>query len=363
MAFNDLFFTIVVPLLAAVIAALAAHYLASQRGVSQVRRLTRELQGCREQQQALETRMQAERDLAHARSLILLRWQREYLEPLARIREQLRLETALPFDTLRASISPVDVETINHVDAEVSSLRDAHVNVHPDVLVHLGLFAVARGDEAAARSYFETAIRQDGTAQDARANLGILLLRAGDHSGALDQFNALRELAPQRWEGHYGAGLARIAQHSPETAIEALTTSIRLRPEEPRTFCALARAYAATGEMDRAMESVQVALKLNTRHAEARLVLQELLLKAGRFDHVIEECQRFLTRQDDALAHFHLASAYALSGQADLSLQALRRALQLDDRLRSRAGEDQNLLSLHEHRRFRELLEGKPGLF
>lgn len=363
MPFSDIFFTIIVPLLAAVIAGFAGHYLASQRGVSSQRRLSRELDDCRQACDRLETRMREERDVAHARALILLRWQGEFLEPLQRIREVLRWETALPFEPMRAPLSPADEEIITHIDDEMSSLGEARVNLHPEVLVHLGLFAVARGDDAAARATFAEAIRQDATCQDARANLGILLLRAGDHRAAADQFNTLRELAPHRWEGFYGAGLALIALQSTDAAIEALTTAIRLRPEEPRTFCALGRAHAAAGDLERAMESVQVALKLNTRHAEARIILQELLLKAGRFGDVIEECQRFLTRQEEPAVFYHLATAHALSGHTDLAVQALRRALQLDDRLRARAAEDQNLLSLREHRRFRDLIEGKPGLF
>ena len=361
--FSDLFFTIIIPALAAIIAGLGAWWLAGTRGASQVKNVRRRLDEAEAARKEAEEELERQKAIAETRALVLLRWQENYLRPLKRIIEQHRLESTIGFSEPRTRLTPAENRMVAEVAEEIESLLEADVQLLPELLCTQGLLYYSLRKEDHAARYFELALRANSTDQDARANLGAIHVRNRRWDSAIEQFSALAELASSRHDAFFGLGLAYIGAGKAEKAIEALTTAIRLAPEDARTYCELGRACMLNGELQRAIDAVQVALKVDPRGMDAHLMQHELLLRMGEFEEAAKQCERLLKLGDVAAVHYNLARARALLEDADGALEALRKAVQLDDRARFSAKDESAFKPLLENRRFKELLEGKPGLF
>jgi tetratricopeptide (TPR) repeat protein len=86
-------------------------------------------------------------------------------------------------------------------------------------------------------------------------------------------------------------------------------------------------------------------------------ILGNLLTLKGRFHEALQIDKRIVQlRPGDALAHYNLACHYALLKRADLSLQTLRRAVELGYRDFRYMREDHDLDSIRHDPRFRQLL-------
>lgn len=363
MEFSDLFFTVIVPALAAIIAGLGAWWLAGTRGASQVKSVRRRLEEAEAARQEAEEELERQKSIAETRALVLLRWQENYLRPLKQIVKQHRLEETVGFVDPRTKLTPAENRIVAEVAEEVESLLEADVQILPELLRTLGLLYFTLRKEDLAARYFELALRADSMDEDARANLGSIHLRNRNWDSAVEQYKALVEIASNRHDAHFGLGIAHIGGGRAEKAIEALTTAIRLAPEDARTYCELGRACMLNGELQRAIDAVQVALKINPRSMDAHLMQHELLLRMGEFAEAAKQCERLLKLGEVADVYYNLARARALMEDADGAFDALRKAVQLDDRARFRAKGESAFTPLSDKRRFRELLEGKPGLF
>lgn len=363
MEFRDIFFIFVVPFLTAVLVGLAVNFLARMREATRRREMLREFGKIKEDKESLENQLEELRNLAEIRKVLLSRKQEEYLAPLVRLRESLGLESTIGFDRTDTSLSRAEVKQMNSILEEVSQLREAKVEILPETLLNLGLILCAAGRLEEATRIFVEAVEAGATVQDARANLGMIYLRLRKYEDSEREFSSLVEVAPHRFDAHFGLGLSRIELDKPEESINSLSTAIRLKPEYARTYCELGKAYMLSGELERAMESAQVALKLDPGLYEGNILVQQLLIKQGRFEEAIKSCRSFIGSKKDALANYNLASAHALKGDKELALKALRDAISLGDHLRFQAKDDPSFNNISESPRFRELLEGRKGLF
>ena len=363
MEFGDIFFVVFIPLAAAVVVGLTVNYLARTRARTQ-RRLAAERAAELEDRAARHGEEAARlRELADARALLLLRWQEERLGPLERLREGLGLGTFISIDEEPRGLEGDAEARFREIVEELEQFRSVQIPIHTPVALNIGLIHYAAGRREEAVAAFEEVLEGDATSAEARANLGYIFMQLRRFERALEQFQALLELEGHRFEGHFGLGLAAVNLGRFDEGIEALSTAIRLRPEFARTYCELGHAYAETGELERARESAKVALKLDPEMEEGELLLQRISIKAGDFGEAVAACRRSLARGDSRRAFYNLAVAYAMKGDLEAALEALRRAVQLDDQARFAAKDDPAFVPLRESRRFCELLEGRPGLF
>ncbi len=361
--FGDIFFVIIIPLVTAVIVGLGVNYLARTRARTQSRLAAEraaELEDSVARHREEASRL---RELADARALLLRSWQEERLGPLEKLREDLGLDTLITIDEEPRGLDDDAEERFRETVEELEQFRSVQIPIHPPVALNIGLIHYAAGRREEAVASFEEVLEGDATNAEARSNLGYIYLRLRRFERALEQFQALLELEGHRFEGHFGLGLAAVNLGRFDEGIEALSTAIRLRPEFARTYCELGHAYAETGELERARESAKVALKLNPEMEEGELLLQRIRIKAGDFDEAIAACRRSLAKRDSHRAFYNLAVAYAMKDDLEAAIDALRRAVQLDDQTRFAAKDDPAFAPLRDSRRFRELLEGRPGLF
>lgn len=363
MEFREIFFLFVVPLLAAILTGLAVNFLARMRAATSRKEMLKEFEQLKVEKESLENQLEESRNLAETRGRLLSSKQEEYLAPLVELRESLGLEFTIGFDKTESSLSRAEIKQINSILEEVRQLREAQLKIMSEMLLNLGLILCAAGRLEEAIRIFQEAVESEAIAKDVRANLGMICLRLRKYEEAEQEFSTLVELAPHRFDAHFGLGLSLIELEKPEESVTALSTAIRLRPENARTYCELGKAYMLSGELERAMESAQVALKLNPGLYEGNILLQQLLIKQGRFEEAIKACRSYIGGKKDAIANYNLASAHALKGDKELALKALRDAISLADRLRFQAKDDPSFNNIKESPRFRELMEGRVGLF
>jgi tetratricopeptide (TPR) repeat protein len=362
-SFSDIFYLIIIPVLTAIVVGYAVNLYARMRERTRavayqdrIAMLDRALAELRDEAERMRT-------LSDARARMLQLWQMEHLEPIIVLRESLGLGTRIDIGAKPTGIPANAARRFGELQERISQFRSAGVPVASEVAINLGMlhFAARQWDEAI--SLFEEAVEGDATHKEARINLGNLYLRQRRFEDAGAQFQALIELSGNVFEGHLGRGLALIGLGKPDEAIESLSTAIRLRPEYARSYCELGRAYLASGEMERALESAQVALRLDSRMIDGQLLLQEILIKSGNFSEAVEVCRKALQERESPRVLYNLAVAFTMNGELEEALESLRRAFTLDDDIRFSAKDDPALAPLRDSRRFKDLIEGRLGLF
>jgi len=113
----------------------------------------------------------------------------------------------------------------------------------------------------------ETALTLENLVRKDRAatlvNKGILQMRRGDHSEALQSYDAAVKLKPALAEAHINRGACLIFLSRPEDAIKALTRSIELETNHlPDALYNRAIAYERTGQIKEAYKDLKKAQSL-----------------------------------------------------------------------------------------------------
>jgi tetratricopeptide (TPR) repeat protein len=362
MSFNDLFFMIVIPVAAALATAIILNLIWKSRFSALARSFEQRLKQSEERFKKLASTSEQGDDISRVREQILYQWQSDLLELSQALEEELGTPEILQVDVEFVRLKEGD-ENLNRLIKRIDDLKEARVPIQARLSFTIGYFLHRINRMDVAQNYYIDAIKADQTFVEPRFNLARLFLKNSAYDKAVLMFKQLRDLRSNNAEVYYGLGLSLIKLQKYEEGIEALAAAIKLNPENPAAYTELAEAYASNGDLRRAMESIQVALKLKPRFYEARLMQQELLIRAGDFDDVIRECEKYLNQKQDGRVYFNLARAHVLSGDKETGLKALRNAFQLDDSLRFAAKDERAFEDLRENRRFNELVEGHLGLF
>jgi spermidine synthase len=149
------------------------------------------------------------------------------------------------------------------------------------------LFRLGRLDEA--ERHLTDAVRFDPGNADARDNLGRLLAERGRAAQAIEQFREAARLRPDWAAPHAEAAwlLAAAADDRIRNPAEAITLASRAveltERRDPVALDALAAAYAAAGNFDRAVNTAEAALALTSSDDATRARRDRLALyKEGR---------------------------------------------------------------------------------
>lgn len=125
----------------------------------------------------------------------------------------------------------------------------------------------------------------------ARFFLATSLERAGDSESALASYRELIKLAPQKVEGHLGAGvlLTKSSGAKLRDGIEELKLAIALNPDLYETRAALGKALIRDGRPDQAVEHLRVAARLEPNNPEPRYQLALAYKKLGKIAEANDE--------------------------------------------------------------------------
>jgi len=168
----------------------------------------------------------------------------------------------------------------------------------------------------------------DGLLSKGRPSARALLLRStgrimmGDVRSGYDDLRRALEIDPALRQGWLNLAGLEIAEGRFDAAYEALVKARDLDPDAPDNDLNLGAVLALQGELARARDHFDRYLRKEERSAEA---------------------------------HYLVATNYALAGEVALAVLQLRRAFEIDERLRLRARSDDRFLALADPA-FEELL-------
>ena len=164
--------------------------------------------------------------------------------------------------SVRNSLGVHYVQLGRNDDARAQFL--AALELSPDHAVahyNLGLIAILGNRAEEAFTHLNKAIAVKPTYAEAHSNLGVLLDAVGRPDEAFGHYRKALELRPDNAAAL--ANLARLLMRRgrPDQAIDHLERLQRLQPENPVVLGNLAAAYAANGQISRAVRSARDAMQ------------------------------------------------------------------------------------------------------
>jgi adenylate cyclase len=209
------------------------------------------------------------------------------------------------------------------------------------------LVRFTKDDCATARSLFERAAELDPRSAEVYASLAgahyqeiflgwtespaestAEMVRAARTSVALDD--------KYPWAQNY-LGIAYRVSGEPEKAIAVIELAIELNPSLASAYYNLGATLALVGRPDEAIPNFEKAIRLSPHDPGMWLFLNGIALAhtaARRFEEAIHWAQRSLQRRPDwLLAHLVLAGGYAQLDRSEEARSALQEALQLQPAL------------------------------
>src|SRR5262249_55282307 len=152
----------------------------------------------------------------------------------------------------------------------------------------------------------------------------------------------------------------------PEEAARLFEQACRLRPEDYQAPNLLASVYTGLGRPAEAEAADRRAVQLAEKHlqlhpddARALYLGGGALCRLGDPARGLEGAQRALALgQEEPVTLYNVACLYALQGQPEPALDCLEKAVKHGFAHKEWIEHDSDLLSLHSHSRFQELLKG-----
>jgi tetratricopeptide (TPR) repeat protein len=163
---------------------------------------------------------------------------------------------------------------------------------------------------------------------------------AGHYPEAAAQLEALLPYAPNAFEVHELLGLVYAAQSQNTKAVEQLQIAVRLKPNSAAARTNVAASLFGSGKTEEAEEQFRKALELDPQNYDANHNLGELYIQSKRMAEAIpllERAQEIRPSYDNG---YDLALAYFLSGEL---IEARQLAVNLEQM--KNTGELHNLLA------------------
>jgi tetratricopeptide (TPR) repeat protein len=163
----------------------------------------------------------------------------------------------------------------------VAAFREA-CRVAPDDPDALVLLAEALPTATEAKQILEHALEARPAFARAEARLGRVLAALGDLSGAEKSLDAALKIDPQQPDWLAGLGEVYLAKKEPDRAMKAALEALKIVANHGPAKLVEARALAAKGEIDLAVEAFQAAYGLARTTPDALIDATRACLQAGR---------------------------------------------------------------------------------
>lgn len=147
------------------------------------------------------------------------------------------------------------------------------------------------------------------------------------------QLNMWRDVAaksPNKARPQVNLGAALGEQGRMAEAVAALSTAVRLEPDNPDPYVNLGAALASLGRLDEAISALSRAVALEPANADAGNNLGLALILAGRQEEAIPVLVEAVRLDPDfERAWYNLGHGYLLAGRNNEAIAALKRALEI----------------------------------
>ena len=204
--------------------------------------------------------------------------------------------------------------SVNDLPGAVDIARRAYLNDEFDpIILNLVAFSLeSEGDrEGALRVLGESLARAPDDAM-AYANVGHCLVKLARPTHALEAFNAALRIDPALARAHHGAGLALWMRGDFDAGDEAQLRAIRLDPNYPDPYGALAVSLAQHGHHDQSAAMAEKALALNPHEIQSQMLIADRLFAQKKFQDSAGFLQRILA--DPATAPLQQVMLYRKLG-------------------------------------------------
>jgi predicted Zn-dependent protease len=152
----------------------------------------------------------------------------------------------------------------------------------------------------------------------------------GRYEEAASMFEAYSESNPDNAWGHYMLGLSAWKTGDHTRALEAFDAALRLDPNHRKSLLNSARVLLETSRPKDALERVQQALAIEPLSGEGLRLLGRSRHELGDLDQAIDAYQRAIALDDrDVWAMNNLGFIYIQQGRSDAALLPLARAVEL----------------------------------
>ncbi len=204
----------------------------------------------------------------HAEALAAL----ETLPPRWREQARVRLTAAL------CHLANGSADVADAVAAELAARQDAPLRAR----MLRGAIALARHDHDAAQEHFEAVEAAAPELPGLHTRLGTVYLRAGRHDDARRAFERALQLDPDAAVALDGLAETCLAQGEPNAALDHALGAVGLVHHFPRGHLHVGMALAARGDLDRAIQALELAVAQSSGFAEAHRALADAYRRAGR---------------------------------------------------------------------------------
>ncbi len=182
--------------------------------------------------------------------------------------------------------------------------------------------------------------------QDPRLARAQEYLDRGQPQEALDLLEGVLGKGKSSAEALLLRSTGRVMVADLEGGFKDLQRALEIDPTLRQAWLNLAGLEIAEKRYGAAYDALVEARKLDPSAADNGLNLGAVLLMQGEHQRAGEHFKAYLGKEGSADAHFLVASNYALAGHPERALVHLRRAIEIDERLRLRARADSRFLAL-----------------
>ncbi len=218
-------------------------------------------------------------------------------------REALMLDAARPeyHDGLGMALGG-----LGQLQAAIDSLQRAiSIEERPAFAYHLGLLLVQSRDRRKAIRAFESSIRLNRDAWEAKYALSEQCLHVGDSEGAILLLQQVVHERPNLGAARLDLALTWMQlERNDQESIRQLLVAMAIEPNSPAPHLALGELYAARNDHERAIRELRRAVELDAADPEAHYNLALVWRLDGKLDEAEAELRRALElKPRHGLAH------------------------------------------------------------
>lgn len=239
----------------------------------------------------------------------------------------------------RCEHAAMNLANLSHDDPDLAiKLYRRTIETNPNMIegyINLGNFLTSLDRTREARGYYEQALRLD--VQDGRvwASLGDYHVKLRQFDQAIACYSkSIKLRTPLSALTFHNLGIAWQARGDLDKALEAFQSALKVQPQLPETQFNIAVILHRQGELDLAADAYQKTITLNLHDAEAHNNLGNIYYNQNR----IREAERLIRRALElnpelASAHHNLSLLWASKGEFQLALEHAERSKQLGEQL------------------------------
>lgn len=200
----------------------------------------------------------------------------------------------------------------------ISRIKTQTKSISILLLFFLAIFTFTRTTSwRSAIVLYEDIIKKYPTQFIALNSAGVESMFLNEDAKALDYFNRAVSAAPRNYKGFYNRGLLLLKNNKPEQAIKSFNQTLELY-DYGKAYTGRASAYYMLGDISKAVNDAQLAIKTDQNNARAHFVLANCYNDMNRLDEAMAEYNKSIELNKNE-ADFYFKRAITFGKKQDFS--------------------------------------------